>query len=73
MNTARFATGKSSNEGIQIVTINADCKSDAQAAIKLAQAWIKASGMKSKLVSFVERTSEYSNLVKYYSARIAYK
>jgi hypothetical protein len=73
MKTARFSLTDSTTKGLTAVIINADSKSDAQEAIKVARAWMKAAGRKSKLVFFHETTSEYSNLVKYYRARIVFQ
>lgn len=64
---------ESTTPGCKAVEINADSKRDAQEAITVARAWLKETGSKSKLVYFHERTSEYSNLVKYYRARIVFQ
>lgn len=64
------ATTDSDINGGQAIEIRSDSKKVAQSAIQTARAWIKANGGKSKLVSFYEITSEYSNLVTYYRARV---
>lgn len=73
MTTARYTMTGSENAGVAAVEIHADSKKDAQEAIQVARAWIKSAGLPSKLVSFTENTSQYSNLVKYYRARVAFK
>lgn len=71
--TARFGESVSTVEGTFAVAIRADRKADAQAAIKLAQAWIKANGGYSKLTSFTSAPRWSSNLDLVFSARVAYR
>lgn len=69
--TARFATGSSKNSN-QAVIVTADTKADAQAAIKLVQAWVKANGGRSKVTEFTAAPRYSSNLDMFYRARIAF-
>ncbi len=71
--TARFSETGSKVEGTKAVIIKADYKRDAQEAIKLAQAWVKANGGISKLTSFVSAPRWSSNLDLVFTARIAYR
>ncbi len=52
MTTARYNEGSSKNSN-QVVIVTADTKQDAQAAIKLVQAWVKENGGRSKLTDLV--------------------
>ncbi len=71
MTTARYNEGSSKNSN-QVVIVTADTKQDAQAAIKLVQAWVKENGGRSKLTDFTSAPRWSSNLDLFYRARIAY-
>jgi hypothetical protein len=60
-------------DGLNVVTISADSKKEAQGAIMLCKAMARANGCTYKLVSFISTPSEYSNLVIYYRARFVYR
>ncbi len=71
--TARFSETTSTVEGTQAVVICADTKRAAQDAIKLAQAWVKANGGRSKVTSFISFPRWSSNLDLVFKARVAYR
>lgn len=72
--TASFSVGTTQTDGMQVVMIRAEKKSDAQAAIKLAKSWIWSNGLRLKLVYFHENIgTQWSSIGRSYSARIAYK
>ncbi len=70
---ARFSETSSKVDGTFAVRITADTKADAQAAIRLAQAWVKSLGGVAKLTDFTVQPRWSSNLDQFYSARIAYR
>ncbi len=71
--TARLSAASPTAAGHQVVMIHADRKADAQDAIKVAKAWLRATGARFKLVYFHENIgTQWSNLGRSYSARIAY-
>ncbi len=70
--TARYNETTTTMPNAKAVAIFAENKRDAQDAIKLAQAWVRANGGKYKLVSFTSAPRNYSNLDIVYRARIVY-
>ena len=71
--STRYSVSEITTPNCKGLTIHADTKSEAQASIQIAKAWLKAAGRKFKLVFFYEKTSEYSTLVRYYQARIVFQ
>ena len=70
---SRFSTGTTTNDSVEAVLISADTKQAAQAAIKLVQAWVKANGGGSKLMSFTSAPRWSSNLDLVFRARVVYR
>jgi hypothetical protein len=73
MNSTRFHEAASKNPGVAAIEIFSENKADAQRAIKLAKAWLRANGRPCKLVSFTSAPRGLSNLDIVFRARIAYQ
>lgn len=71
--TAKLSDAASKFEGWREVTITADHKQDAQAAIKVVKAWVKENGGKAKLNFFISAPRWSSNLDLFYRAALFYK
>ncbi len=62
------------NPGVEAVVIRSDNKRDAKEAIQVAKAWLRSAGRAFKVVYFYEHIgTQWSNLGRSYSARIAYR
>ncbi len=73
MTNARWNETTSNVDGTFAVIVTADTKHEAQAAIRLARAWVKSVGGISKVTSFISAPKWSSNLDLFFRARIAYR